>query len=316
MNRLAIIAIGGNSLIKSKDKVSIKDQYAAIAETAEHIADTIEMGYDVVITHGNGPQVGYILRRAEIAQEVAGMHPVPLVNCGADTQGAIGYQIQQALGNVFRERGMGRLAVTLVTQVRVDPDDPAFLTPMKPIGSFYEAEDLENLKKKNPDWVFMEDAGRGYRRVVASPKPLEIVESAPIRNLIDAGFCVIAGGGGGIPVIADAQGRLSGVDAVIDKDHATSLMATELGADLLVISTGVETVCLNFGRPDQEDLRQVDLETLKRYRDEGHFAPGSMLPKIEAVIRFIENGGRKAIITNPESLKEALEDRTGTHVTL
>ncbi len=316
MSKLAIIAIGGNSLIKSKDKVSVADQYAAIEETACHIVDIIEKGYNVVVTHGNGPQVGYILRRAAIARDVAGMHTVPLVNCGADTQGAIGYQIQQAMTNEFKRRKIDRLAVTIVTQVRVDGKDEAFNNPMKPIGSFYTEDELEGVQLKYPDWVFMEDAGRGYRRVVASPKPLEIVEAEAIKSMIKSGFCVVAAGGGGIPVVEDSEGMLTGMDAVIDKDFATSLLAYEIGADLLIISTGVEKVCLNFGQPDQIDLDHVTLSQLKVYKEEGHFAPGSMLPKIEAVINFLEKGGQKAIITSPESLKEALENKTGTHITL
>jgi carbamate kinase len=316
MSKLAIIAIGGNSLIKSKDKVSIADQYIAIEETAVHITDIIEQGYNVVVTHGNGPQVGYILRRAEIARDVTGMHTVPLVNCGADTQGAIGYQIQQALTNEFKRRRINRMAVTLVTQVRVDSEDEAFNHPMKPIGSFYTEEELEVIKSKNSDWVFMEDAGRGFRRVVASPKPLEIVEADAIKSMIKSGFCVVAVGGGGIPVVEDSEGMLIGMDAVIDKDFATSLLAYEISADLLIISTGVEKVCLNFGQPNQIDLDHITLKQLKSYRDEGHFAPGSMLPKIEAVINFLEKGGQKAIITSPENLKEALENKTGTHITL
>ncbi len=314
MNKLAVIAIGGNSLIKSKDKVSINDQYDAIKETAVHIADIIQEGYDVVVTHGNGPQVGFILRRSEIAYEMAGMHAVPLVNCGADTQGAIGYQIQQALRNEFKKRNLKKSAVTLVTQVQVDKNDTAFENPVKPIGNFYSEKEAEEIKSKNPNWTLVNDAGRGYRRVVASPTPLKIVESDAIVGMIDNNYCVVAVGGGGIPVIENEEGLLQGVDAVIDKDYATSLLANQLNADLLIISTGVEKVCLNFGCENQIDLDQIDLPALKKYREENHFAPGSMLPKINAVIDFIERGGKKAIITNPESLKDALKGLTGTHI--
>jgi carbamate kinase len=314
MKQLAVIAIGGNSLIKSKDKVSIEDQYEAVKETATHIVDAMEMGYNVVVTHGNGPQVGYILRRSEIAQEVAGMHPVPLANCGADTQGAIGYQIQQAILNEFRMRKMDRSAVTLVTQVKVDKNDPAFKNPLKPIGSFYEFDEMEKIQEEHPDWTFVEDAGRGYRRVVASPKPLEILESGAIVAMIERDYSVIAVGGGGIPVVENELGLYEGVDAVIDKDYATALLANQLNADILIISTGVEKVCLNFGQVNQIDLNHITLSELKEYRAQDHFAPGSMLPKINAVIDFIERGGKKAIITSPEHLREALNGETGTHI--
>lgn len=314
MNKLVVIAIGGNSLIKSKDKVSVNDQYEAIKETAVHIADIIEEGYDVVVTHGNGPQVGFILRRSEIANETAGMHPVPLVSCGADTQGAIGYQIQQALTNEFRKRKINKSAITLVTQVQVDKNDTAFKNPVKPIGSFYSEDEIEEIKAKNPDWTLINDAGRGYRRVVASPTPLKIIESNAIVGMIEKNYCVIAVGGGGIPVIEDEEGLLKGVDAVIDKDYATSLLANQLNADYLMISTGVQKVCLNFGLENQTDLDEIDLSMLKKFREENHFAPGSMLPKINAVIDFIQRGGKRAIITNPEKLKNALKGITGTHI--
>ncbi len=315
MSKLAVIAIGGNSLIKSKDKSTVADQYEAIKETVVHIVDIIEEGYEVVITHGNGPQVGFILRRSELAHEMIGMHTVPLVNCGADTQGAIGYQIQQALMNEFKKRNLKKSAIALVTQVKVDKNDKAFDTPMKPIGSFYTEEELDEIKAKNPDWTFINDAGRGYRRVVASPAPLEIIESDAIVGMIERNYCVIAVGGGGIPVVENKEGFLEGVDAVIDKDYATSLLANQLNADLLIISTGVEKVCLNFGRKNQIDLNRIDISELKKYREENHFAPGSMLPKINAVIDFIDRGGKEAVITNPESLKDALSGLTGTHIT-
>lgn len=313
-NKLAVIAIGGNSLIADKEHQSVEDQYSAICVTARHIVDLIEDGYSVVVTHGNGPQVGFILRRSEIAEELAGMHAVPLVSCGADTQGAIGYQIQQAMDNEFKERGLDKNAVTVVTQVEVDKNDPAFVTPSKPIGTFYSNEQVETIKKEHPDWNLVSDAGRGYRRVVASPKPKNIVEKKAINTLIGAGFNVIAVGGGGIPVIKDDNGKYTGVDAVIDKDFATSLLAAELNADLLIISTGVPQVALNFNTPEEKRLETVTLSEIKQYMKEGHFAPGSMLPKIEAVVSFIEKGGKKAIITDPEHIKEAVAGKTGTHI--
>lgn len=314
MSNLAVIAIGGNSLIRDSAHQSVEDQYVAICETAKHIAGMIEHGYEVIITHGNGPQVGFILLRSEIASGVAHLHRVPLVNCGADTQGAIGYQIQQAMDNEFKKRGLNKSAVTVVTQVVVDADDPAFRKPSKPIGSFYTKEQAEALQKENPDWVLVNDVGRGYRRVVASPMPKEIVEKDVINKLVGAGYCVIGVGGGGIPVIRESDGTLRGIDAVIDKDFASSALASEINADILIISTGVPKVYLNFGLPDERALDKVTLAELKQYVAENHFAPGSMLPKILAVINFLERGGREAIITNPESLEDAVNGITGTHI--
>ncbi|MFC2594658.1 MAG: carbamate kinase [Fretibacterium sp.] len=319
MGRLAVVAIGGNSLIKDEAHKTVADQYAAICETAVHIADMMEGGYDVVITHGNGPQVGFALRRSEIAERMEGIHPVPLVNCGADTQGAIGYQIQQAMGNEFRRRRMDKTAVTVVTQVLVDADDPAFGKPSKPIGSFLGEEQVERVRREHPDWALVSDAGRGYRRVVASPRPREIIEAPVIESLLSQGYCLIAVGGGGIPVIRRPDGTIEGRDAVIDKDFASSLLASRLRADLLVISTGVPQVCVNFGSADQKPLSRVTVAELERYAEEGHFAPGSMLPKIQAVIQFLERpgrDGRRAVITDPQSLGRAVADRAGTHVVL
>jgi carbamate kinase len=314
MTKLAVIAIGGNSLIRDNMRQTVEDQYDAVCETAKHIVGMIEQGYEVVITHGNGPQVGFILRRSEIASETAGMHAVPLVACGADTQGALGYQIQQAMDNEFKRRGMDKSAVTLVTQVVVAADDPAFAKPSKPIGSFFTQEQAEKIQKNNPDWVMVSDAGRGYRRVVASPYPREIVEKDVIDKLVREGYCMIAVGGGGIPVIRQEDGSFKGVDAVIDKDFASSLLAAQIHADELIISTGVPKVYLNYGKPDAKALDKVTLAELKEYVAQNHFAPGSMLPKIQAVIGFLEKGGKKAIITNPESLEEAVAGKTGTHI--
>ena len=314
MNKLAVVAIGGNSLIRDISHQSVEDQYDAVCETAKHIAGMIVQGYEVVITHGNGPQVGFILRRSEIASEVAGMHHVPLVSCGADTQGAIGYQIQQAMDNEFRHRKIAKKAAAVVTQVVVAADDPAFRQPSKPIGSFYNEEQVKSLLRQHPDWAMINDAGRGFRRVVASPLPQEIVEKDIISLLLRAGNCVIAAGGGGIPVVKQPDGTYRGIDAVIDKDFASSLLASELEADLLVISTGVPKVYLNYGKPNEKALDRVTLAELREYAAQQHFAPGSMLPKVQAVISFLEKGGKQAIITNPESLEEAIAGLTGTHV--
>lgn len=312
--KLAVIAIGGNSLIQDKSHLEVSDQYKAVCETTKHIAELVDQGYNPVITHGNGPQVGWILRRSDISYEVAGLHRVPLVSCDADTQGAIGYQIQQAMDNEFKQRGLNKLSATIVTQVLVAQDDPAFSKLTKPIGDFYTEEQADKIRVEHPDWTLVNDAGRGYRRVVASPYPLEIIELELIEHLATEGFCIVCAGGGGIPVIRDSNGNLDGVDAVIDKDFASSLLASKLRADLFVISTGVPLIYLNYGKPEQKALTRVTVAEMKHYIRENHFAPGSMLPKVEAAIRFLEQGGHEAIITNPESLAEAVAGKTGTHI--
>ena len=311
--RVAVVAIGGNSLIKDKQHQTVEDQYMAAGETSRHIADMIEQGWDVAIGHGNGPQVGFILRRSEIAAKVAGMHEVPLDSCGADSQGAIGYHLQQHLQNQFKRRGMDKTASTVITQVLVDADDPAFENPTKPIGGFM-AQDEAQQRAEAEGWAVVEDAGRGWRRVVASPFPREIVELPAVRQLIAAGITTITVGGGGIPVVRDAKGDLTGVAAVIDKDYASSLLAQSLSADLLLISTAVEHVYLNFGQPDQRAIDEMTVVEAKQYIEEGHFAAGSMLPKIKAIVWFLESGGQEAIITNPESIARALNGETGTRV--
>ena len=312
---LALIAVGGNSLIADREHMTVEDQYKAVCETAEHITDLVEAGYRVVVTHGNGPQVGFILRRSEIAREVAHMHPVPLVSCDADTQGAIGYQIQQALDNEFRKRNIGLTAATIVTQILVDPEDEAFRKPAKPIGEFYNTDEAELLKSAYPDWTLVEDAGRGFRRVVASPLPRKIIELDAIKALLKSDFCVIAAGGGGIPVVESEDGILEGRDAVIDKDFASAFLSYEIGADVFIISTGVKEVCLNFGKPDQKSLNRITAAEAKEYLDAGHFAPGSMAPKIQAALDFLGRGGKEVVITSPENLKEAVLNGKGTHIT-
>lgn len=314
MGKLAVIAIGGNSLIKDKEHLEVSDQYEAICETVRYIVDIIEEGYEVVITHGNGPQVGFIMRRSEIAEEVEHMHPVPLVSCDADTQGALGYQIQQALHNEFARRGMKKSAVTVVTQVEVDPKDPAFEKPSKPIGVFYNEMQLMHIRKSHPDWIMTMDAGRGYRRVVPSPLPKDIIELDAVEKLAGSGFTVIAVGGGGIPVVVE-DGLYKGINAVIDKDHASGMLATKLRADVFIISTAVRNVCINFGSPDQKAIGNTDINEIKELRKQGHFAPGSMLPKIDAAVNYIENGGERAIITSPGDLLEAIRGKAGTIIT-
>lgn len=314
MGKLAVIAIGGNSLIKDKGHLAVSDQYDAICETVKHITDIIEEGYEIVITHGNGPQVGFIMRRSEIAEEVEHMHPVPLVSCDADTQGALGYQIQQSFHNEFARRGIDKNAVTIVTQVEVDENDPAFKTPSKPIGVFYNEMQLMHIRKSHPEWIMTMDAGRGYRRVVPSPMPKDIVEIEAIKNLANSGFVVIAVGGGGIPVVI-TDGLYKGINAVIDKDHASGMLANKLGADVFIISTAVDNVCINFGKPESKDIRDISIEEIKELREQGHFAPGSMLPKIDASVAYLENGGKKAIITSPKNMLKAIRGEEGTIIT-
>ena len=312
--KIAVIAIGGNSLIKDAKHQSVEDQYEAATETCIHIADMIEAGYEVVIGHGNGPQVGFILRRSEIAAKVEGMHEVPLDVCGADTQGAIGYALQQNLQNELRRRRINKPVATIVTQVLVDREDPAFKNPSKPIGGFMEEPEARR-REKDMKWNVVEDAGRGWRRVVASPLPKEIVEIEAIKALINSGVIVISTGGGGIPVIRNDAGNLEGVAAVIDKDFGSSLLANNVSADLFVISTAVEKAALNFGKPDQKWLDKLTVPEAKKYLAEGtHFAKGSMAPKIQAIIRFLEGGGKQALITNPENIGRALKSETGTWV--
>ncbi len=309
----AVIAIGGNSLILDKDHQSVEDQYQAAKETCHHIADMIEQGWDVAIGHGNGPQVGFILRRSEIAAKVAGMHEVPLDACGADTQGALGYALQQNLYNEFRRRGIDKHAATVVTQVRVDLDDPAFSNPTKPIGGFMEEAEARDRAARD-GWSVVEDAGRGWRRVVASPMPREIVELEAVEMLLNAGIITITVGGGGIPVALTEAGDLAGVAAVIDKDYASSLLAQSIHADLFLISTAVEQVYVNFRKPDQRAIDRMTLSEAKQYLAEGQFGKGSMAPKIESIIRYLEAGGKQAIITDPPHIAAALRGVTGTWV--
>lgn len=309
--KIAVIAIGGNSLITDKKNVTVESQYKAAAETCKHIVELMEEGYKVVITHGNGPQVGFILRRVEISKDE--LHLVPLDSCGADTQGAIGYQIQMALYNQFKAMGKEPIqAATVITQCVVDKDDPSFKNPTKPIGSFMDEQTA--LKHQNEDkWIVVEDAGRGWRRVVASPLPTRIIEINSIKTLINNGIIVIAVGGGGIPVI-EKDGELWGAEAVIDKDFATCLLAKDLNSDLFIISTAVEQVYINFGKHNQKAISKMTVEEAQKYIEEGHFAPGSMLPKIKACIDFVKTTGNPALITSPEKLVEAVNGKTGTYI--
>jgi carbamate kinase len=311
MSDLIVLAIGGNSLIRDEQHRTVPDQWVLARESCHHIAQIVERGHRVVVTHGNGPQVGFIIRRSELARHE--LHPVPLDSCDADTQGAIGYMIQQSLENEFMRRGIRKSAVALVTQVEVDAASPAFEHPTKPIGVLMD-ELTARARAAQEGWTIKEDAGRGWRRVVPSPEPLAIVELDAIRALADAGFVVTAVGGGGIPVVRGTDGTLRGVEAVIDKDLSSALLATLLGADQFVISTAVCRVCLDFGTPRQRPLDRLTMEEARRHLAEGQFGEGSMAPKIRAVLRYLEHRGREAVITCPEELEEAVEGRAGTRI--
>jgi carbamate kinase len=308
---VAVVAVGGNSLIKDEKHRTIRDQYEAGKESMHHIVDMIEAGWDVVVTHGNGPQVGFILRRSELS--IGELHPVPLDYCGADTQGSIGYMFAMALDNEFKARGIKKNTAAVVTQTVVDRDDKAFQNPSKPIGSFMD-EKTAKQHAADEGWSVVEDAGRGGRRVVPSPIPVKIVEAPAIKTLIDAGFTVVGVGGGGIPVIENEKGELMGVEAVIDKDFGSSVLASLINADLFVISTAVEKVAINFNKPDQQWLDRITVSEARKYMAEGHFAKGSMLPKIQAILLFLEKGGKEALITNPENIGRALKGETGTWI--
>jgi len=318
MEKTAVVAIGGNSLIRDSAHQTVEDQEEALRDTAHHLADMISAGWNLAIGHGNGPQVGFILRRSEIAHRAEGMHEVPLDVCGADTQGAIGYELQQALQNELFHRGIHKNVATIITQVLVDRADPAFSAPSKPIGGFMDAAEAER-RRKDMGWTVMEDAGRGWRRVVPSPMPREIVELDSIKAVLREGIQVITVGGGGIPVVDVGDGEYRGTAAVIDKDYACSLLAREIGADLLLIATAVDKVATGWGTPAQKWIDRMSLEEAERLLAEGtHFARGSMAPKIQAVAWFLQaagkGSGKKALITSPQGIGRALRGETGTWI--
>ncbi len=311
---IAVVAIGGNSLIKDPHRVSEEAQAETLRETSRYLADMIAEGWDIAIGHGNGPQVGFILRRAEVAAKYEGIHEAPLDVCGAESQGSIGYKLQQALQNELYHRGIQKNVCTIITQTLVDRDDPAFQRPSKPIGGFMDEQEARR-REQEMGWTVVEDAGRGWRRVVPSPMPKEIVELDSIRLLIEAGIVVITVGGGGIPVVDIGDGEYRGIAAVIDKDYASSLLARAVHADLFLIATAVEKVALYYGQPAQRWVDRMTLEEAKCYLAEGiHFAPGSMAPKIQAVIWYLEAGGKQALITSPEHIGRALRGETGTWI--
>lgn len=308
---LVVVAVGGNSLITDNEHSGVEDQAKAAAVSMNYITDMIAAGWRVVVTHGNGPQVGFLLRRVELAREE--LPGIPLDVLGADTQGATGYMFVKAIHAAGKERGLDVKPVAVVTQMVVDANDPAMQAPSKPIGSFL-SEEQARQHEKDDGWQVVEDAGRGWRRVVPSPLPQRVVEIDALRQLIDAGFTVICAGGGGIPVI-ETEGGYQGVEAVIDKDFATALLAEQLEADVLLISTAVDAVAINFNTPEQEWLSQITAEQAQQYLDEGQFGKGSMAPKVGAAIDFLKAGGKKVIITSPENMALALEGRAGTTIT-
>jgi len=308
--KLAVIAIGGNAVNRPGELPSAENMLKNISETASYLADMIEKDYDIVITHGNGPQVGNILIQQDIAKEK--VPPFPMDINGAMTQGYLGYMIVKSLKNILIERGIEKEIASVVTQIIVDEKDERFKKPSKPVGPFYTEKEGKQLQEEK-GWDFKEDSGRGWRRVVPSPIPLEVIEKKSIQKLVDEDFLVVAGGGGGIPVVKK-DGKIIGVEAVIDKDRASALMAKDLKADEFIILTAVEKVSLNFGKENQKDLEKITVEETEKYIKEGHFAPGSMLPKIEACLSFVKESGKPALITDMQKLTEALEGKTGTTI--
>jgi len=308
---LIVIAIGGNSLIKDAEHMDVVDQYRTAGETAQHIVPLVKAGFRVLVTHGNGPQVGFILLRSELARDT--IHQVPLANCVADTQGSIGMQIAQSLQNEFRHQGVQQAVTAIVTQCVVDEKDPSFNRPSKPIGPFMSEEEAHE-HERDDGWVIGEDAGRGWRRLVPSPTPLEVIELPAIRTLLDSGNLVIAAGGGGVPVIYRDDGELRPRPAVIDKDAASCLLASELGASVFIISTDVDKVALNYGTAEQKEIDRMTAAECRAHLAAGHFAAGSMLPKIESALKFLEQGGEEVIITQPHNLRANLSSIYGTHI--
>jgi carbamate kinase len=312
--RTAVVAVGGNALLEGGGPATIAEQFDAARRLAPQLCRLVADGWRIVLTHGNGPQVGFIMRRSDLVADIEpGLPQLDLDMAVADSQGSLGYILGATLQGELRASGLAQHVVALLTHTVVDPDDPAFAAPTKPIGSFYEEAVARRLADAN-GWAVAEDSGRGWRRLVASPRPARIVEQAAIETLVDAGFLVVAAGGGGIPVIEEPDGRLRGVEAVIDKDFASALLARSLGADLLCVTTGVERVAVNFGRPDERALEVVDIAEARRHLADGQFPAGSMGPKIEAALGFLEAGGDEVLITSPDRLADALVGATGTRI--
>ncbi|PIO06216.1 carbamate kinase [Candidatus Micrarchaeota archaeon CG08_land_8_20_14_0_20_59_11] len=308
---LAVVAVGGNSLIRKGQKGTEQEQYENALETCGHVAGMIKRGWDVVVTHGNGPQVGFALLRSELAANI--IPSSPLDYCDAFTQGELGYILAQALSARLEEAGIKKEVAAVVTRVLVDANDPAFQKPTKPIGPFYSKEDAIDHKLRD-NWAMVEDAGRGYRRVVPSPQPLDILENEAIKTLVGKGFAVIAVGGGGIPVVREGK-NLRGAEAVIDKDFASALLASEIKADLLLVSTSIDCVRLNYGKPGEKKLSRMTSGDARRYLAEKQFPAGSMGPKIEAALKFLSHGGKEVVITSPDCIEQALAGKAGTKIT-
>ena len=309
--KLVLIALGGNVLTRRHDTGKIKEQWRNAFNMCEMLMPIIEKGYNLVITHGNGPQVGNILIQNEHSKKI--VPPMPIDVLVAKSEGHIGYLFQQVLLNKLRKRNIRRYVVTMVTQVLVDKDDPDFDKPTKPIGPFYTEEEAQDLIK-NKQWAMIEDAGRGWRRVVPSPKPLKVIQRYMIKDLAETGNIVIALGGGGVPIIKNEKNEYFGIEAVVDKDRASANLGKGIKADLFIILTDVDKVALNFNKPNQTELGKITIAEAKKYLAEGHFLPGSMGPKIESAIEFMENCEGEVIITSPEKLVDALEGRDGTHI--
>jgi carbamate kinase len=307
-----VVALGGNAIQGSGERGTAAEQFANVRQAMASIAELADRGYRVVLTHGNGPQVGTIMLQQASAEASEGIPAMPMDIAGAMSQGQLGYMMQQCLQNELRARGRPWPVATVVTQVLVDPNDPAFSKPTKPVGPFYTAEKAEQLRAKG--YTVIEDSGRGYRRVVPSPMPMAIAEIYAIRTLINSGTLVICAGGGGVPVVRDEKGDLHGVEAVIDKDLGASLLAQKLDADRLLILTDVEKVSINYRKPNQQDLSRLTLEEARQYVSEGQFASGSMGPKVRAALSFVETGGKQAIITHLHSALRAVAGETGTSI--
>jgi carbamate kinase len=310
-NKLALIAFGGNAMLEAGAKGTAKEQYRNAQKAAQLMVEIVRRGYELIIVHGNGPQVGNILLQMEAAATTIPAFPLDV--CDAMTEGSMGYMLERAILNELRKRSIDKEVATVLTQVVVDREDKAFLKPTKPIGPFYNSFRAAQLKKENK-WQMVEDAGRGFRRVVPSPLPIDIIPKRAIRSLVERGIVVIAAGGGGIPVFINSSGLVEGVEAVIDKDHASALIAREAKADLFIILTGVDRVWENFGKENAQPIARMDVDQARRMLEEGQFPPGSMGPKIIAAIDYINGGGREVLITSAEKLKAALADRSGTKI--
>lgn len=310
MSKSVVVAIGGNAILRHKEKGSVEEQLRNVRRTCLHLVELIKDGYKLVVTHGNGPQIGDILLKNEMSREL--LPSMPLDICGAESQGMIGYMLQQSMRNALVDQGFEIPVVSLITQTIVNQEDSAFKNPTKPIGSFYSASEAEILNDER-GWILIEDSGRGYRRVVPSPRPQKIVESNTVRMLFECGVVIIAAGGGGVPVFSK-NGILTGATAVIDKDLTAQILANDLDADVLLMLTDVDMIALNYGMANQVDLEEMTIDEAKKYLREGHFAPGSMAPKVEAGIRFLEKGGERAIVTSLETARKALQSKAGTTI--